>query len=204
VSAGGEPTLDIQPLVLEGTYARLEPLRADHVDALFAVGQDEEIWRWVSVFPRTRKDFADWVGLALRAQEAGTELPFVTVERATGEIVGSTRYLSISRRDRRLEIGWTWLTPRVQRTRINTEAKYLQLEHCFETLGCLRVEWKTDARNQKSRAAIARLGATEEGTFRKHMLTQGGIQRDSVYFSMIDDEWPVAKARLQSMLAAER
>jgi RimJ/RimL family protein N-acetyltransferase len=129
-------------------------------------------------------------------------LPFTTIDRRTKEIVGSTRYLAISPRDRRLEIGWTWLTPAAQRTRINTEAKYLQLVHCFEQLGCLRVEWETDARNERSRNAILRLGAREEGTLRKHSLSQHGFQRDSVYFSMIDDEWPEAKARLRGMLAS--
>lgn len=192
--------LDVRPVVLEGERVRLEPLSLDHVDRLWEAGQDEEIWRWVSVYPRTRDDVRQFVEVALAAQDAGTELPFATIDRASGDAVGSTRYLAISRRDRRLEIGWTWLTPAAQRTRINTEAKYLQLSHCFEELGCVRVEWKTDARNEKSRAAIARLGATQEGIFRKHMLTQGGFYRDSVYFSMIDDEWPEAKRKLESML----
>ncbi|MDP9236638.1 MAG: GNAT family N-acetyltransferase [Chloroflexota bacterium] len=191
---------DIRPVVLEGKYVRLEPLSLGHIDALYAAGNDESIWKWVSVGPRTREDFARWVEVALTGRDAGTELPFTTIDLASGDVVGSTRYLEISPRDRRLEIGWTWLTPSAQRTRINTEAKYLQLRHCFEELGCLRVEWKTDARNEKSRAAIARLGAKEEGTFRKHMLSQHGFQRDSVFFSMIDDEWPEAKARLEAML----
>lgn len=193
-------SFDIHPVVLEGTHVRLEPLSRDHIDGLFAAGQDENIWTWVSICARTRDDFTRYVDVALEGQAMGTELPFTTIERATGEVVGSTRYLAISERDRRLEIGWTWLTPRVQRTPINTEAKYLQLTHCFEKLGCLRVEWKTDARNEKSRNAIARLGAKQEGIFRKHMLSQQGVQRDSVYFSMIDDEWPAAKSRLESML----
>jgi N-acetyltransferase len=200
MSAQSKPLVDIRPIVLEGEHVRLEPLSRDHIDALYLAGNDLSIWTWVSVGPRTREDFASWVEVALEGRDAGTELPFTTIDLTGGDVVGSTRYLNIVPRDRRLEIGWTWLTPSAQRTAINTEAKYLQLRHCFEELGCLRVEWKTDARNAKSRAAIARLGAKEEGTFRKHMLSQNGFQRDSVYFSMIDDEWPAAKARLEAML----
>ncbi len=201
MSASERPSFAISPVVLEGTHVRLEPMSREHLNALFAVGQDEEVFRWMSVWPRTRDDFARWIDTALAAQSSGTELPFVTVDRATSGVVGSTRYLNISPRDRRLEIGWTWLTPAAQRTRINTEAKLLQLTHCFETLGCVRVEWKTDARNEKSRNAILRLGAVQEGILRKQMFTQHGIYRDNVWFGMLDDEWPAAKARLQAKLA---
>lgn len=194
------PLLDVRPVVLEGAHVRLEPMQASHVDALMKAGEPDEIWRYLPVRPRTREDFERWVAAALAARDAGTELPFVTVERASGAVVGSTRFLAISPRDRRLEIGWTWLHPRAQRTAINTEAKYLQLRHCFEDLGCLRVELKTDARNEKSRNAMLRIGAVYEGTFRKYSLTQHDFQRDTAWFSFIDDDWPAVKARLEQML----
>jgi RimJ/RimL family protein N-acetyltransferase len=154
----------------------------------------------MTVCPRTREDFETWVEAALAATD---QLPFATIERASGEVVGSTRYLAIAPESRRLEIGWTWLTPRVQRSAINTEAKYLQLRHCFETLGCLRVELRTDFRNERSRAAIARIGATQEGILRKQQRTQGGMTRDTVCFSILDDEWPDVKRRLEEKLRGD-
>jgi len=200
VTAVDGVSFDVRPLVLEGEHVRLEPLARHHLDGLLTAGQPNEIWTWLPVRPRTREDFSRWLDQALEAQAAGQQVPFATIARASGELVGSTRFLAISSRDRRLEIGWTWLTPAAQRTAINSEAKYLQLRHCFETLGCLRVEFKTDARNEASRRAILRLGAVQEGIFRKHQLTQHGFQRDSVYFSIIDDEWPAVKRRLEAML----
>ncbi|MBI5283844.1 MAG: GNAT family N-acetyltransferase [Chloroflexi bacterium] len=191
----------IRPVTLEGTYARLEPLGPDHLDGIVRAGSFDEIWTWIPEQPRTREDFEGWLDRALAAQREGRELPFATVDRASGEVVGSTRYMAMSLRDRRLEIGHTWLTPRAQRTPINTEAKYLQLRHAFETLGCLRVELKTDARNLRSQRAIERIGAVREGVFRKHMLTRHGFQRDSVYYSITDDEWPAVKSRLEQLLA---
>lgn len=199
--AGPEPpVLDVRPVVLEGTHVRLEPLGPEHLDGIARAGSFDEIWTWIPEHPRTHEDFERWLDRALAAQRDGRELPFATVERASGDVVGSTRYMAISRRDRRLEIGHTWLTPRAQRTLINTEAKYFQLRHCFETLGCVRVELKTDARNLNSQRAIERIGAVREGVFRKHMRAQGGFQRDSVYYSILDDEWPAAKRRLEDML----
>jgi RimJ/RimL family protein N-acetyltransferase len=192
--------VDIVPVTLEGRLVRLEPLGAEHVDALMQAGAAEEIWTWLPCRPQTRDEFARWVDEALSAQAAGEQLPFATAERATGEVIGSTRFLNISRPNRRVEIGGTWLTPRVQKTAMNTEAKYLMLQHAFETLGCLRVELKTDARNENSQRAIARIGGVREGVFRKHQLAQHGFQRDSVYFSIIDDEWPAVRARLEEML----
>lgn len=194
------PLLDVRPVILEGAHVRLEPMEVSHLEALMDAGGPEEIWRYLPVRPQTRDDFGRWIAAALAGREAGTELPFVTVERASGEVVGSTRFLAIAPRDRRLEIGWTWLHPRAQRTAINTEAKYLQLRHCFEELGCLRVELKTDARNEKSRNAMLRIGAAYEGTFRKYSLTQHDFQRDTAWFSIIDDDWPDVKQRLESML----
>ena len=193
--------LDVRPVVLQGTHVRLEPLAPEHLDGLMAAGADASIWTWMLVHPRTRDEFAAYLDGALAAAATGSELPFATVAAATGEVLGSTRLLNIEPASRRVEIGWTWLSPRAQRTPVNTECKYLLLRHCFETLGCLRVELKTDGRNGRSRAAIARIGATEEGTLRRHQLTQHGFVRDTVYFSILDDEWPAAKLRLEAMLA---
>lgn len=195
--------IDVPPVVLEGTHVRLEPLTMGHLDGLVRAGQPEEIWRWLPLRPQTRDEFERFIADALKGQARGTEVPFATIDRRAGDIVGSTRFLAISPRDRRLEIGWTWLHPRAQRTAINTEAKYLQLRHCFEELGCRRVELKTDARNEKSRNAMLRLGLTYEGTFRKHSLTQHGFQRDTAWFSVIDDEWPSMKAHLERLLARD-
>jgi len=192
--------LRLAPVVLEGVRVRLEPLDVGHADALMRAGEDEGIWTWLPYRPRTRGEFVAWIESALAAARAGEQLPFATVDRASGEVVGSTRLFVTSARDRRIEIGSTWLSPAAQRTRINTEAKYLQLCHCFETLGCVRVELKTDARNERSQAAIERIGARREGVLRKHMLTRGGFWRDSVYFGIVDDDWPAVKARLEEML----
>ena len=198
----GSRRLEVRPVVLEGDHVRLEPLGAQHLDGMVAAGSFEEIWRWMPILPRTREDFARYINSAEEAHAASTALVFAIIERATGELVGSTGFLAIVPRDRRLEIGGTWLTPRVQRTAVNTECKYLLLRHCFEDLGCLRVELKTDSRNLPSRRAIARIGAKEEGVFRKHQLAQDGVQRDSVYFSIVDEEWPEVKVRLEEMLRA--
>lgn len=192
--------LDVRPVSLEGAHARLEPLSLAHVDGLAAAGADAEIFRWMPVTPYSRADFERVVQDALDAQDGGSALPWAIIDRASGEVVGSTRLLNISPYDLRVEVGWTWLAPRAQRTPINTECKLLILRHCFETLGCARVELKTDFRNERSRRAIARIGAKEEGIFRQHMRVQHGVMRDTVYFSIIDDEWPAVRARLEAML----
>jgi RimJ/RimL family protein N-acetyltransferase len=142
----------------------------------------------------------DYIRTALAGQAAGNTIPFVTVERASGGVVGSTRFMNIDAANRRVEIGATWLAQSWRRTAINTEAKYLMLRHAFETLGCIRVELKTDALNERSRAAILRIGAREEGTLRQHMVTWSGRLRDTVYFSIIDSEWPGVKASLEAKL----
>jgi RimJ/RimL family protein N-acetyltransferase len=142
----------------------------------------------------------DYIDSALEAQAAGTAIPFATVERASGRVIGSTRYMNIDTANRRVEIGSTWLAKPWQRTAMNTEAKYLMLRHAFETLGCVRVELKTDALNQQSRQAILRIGAREEGTLRQHMVTWSGRLRDTVYFSILDSEWPGVKANLEAKL----
>jgi RimJ/RimL family protein N-acetyltransferase len=163
-------------------------------------GQDDAIWTWLPYRPRTRVEYQRWLDDALAAAVAGRQLPFAILDRATGDVVGSTRLFFVSPADRRIEIGGTWLAPAAQRTLINTEAKYLLLTYCFETLRAVRVEFKTDARNENSRRAIARIGATFEGVMRKHMLTRGRVYRDSAYFAIVDDDWPAVKSRLAVML----
>jgi RimJ/RimL family protein N-acetyltransferase len=190
----------VTPVTLEGRHVRLEPLAKAHLAGLAEVGLDEELWRWIPTSVRTREEMAAYIETALNEQERGTSLPFAILEKATGLAIGSTRYGNIDRIHHRAEIGWTWVAREWQRTAMNTEAKYLLLRHAFESLGCLRVELKTDSRNEKSRAAILRIGAKEEGIFRNHMITESGRIRHSVYFSIIDSEWPGVKARLETKL----
>ena len=193
--------MNLAPVTLAGRGVRLEPLARQHVPALWAACTDPEpIFRWFAAAVAGPADMAAFVEAALADQAAGRALPFATVRVADGAVVGSTRYCNIEEAHRRVEIGFTWLTPAAQRTAINTEAKLLMLRHAFETLGVMRVEFKTDALNVKSRAALLRIGAREEGTFRKHMLCSTGRIRDSVYFSITDDEWPAVRSRLQAMM----
>ncbi|MCH7976689.1 MAG: GNAT family N-acetyltransferase [Bacteroidetes bacterium] len=189
-----------EPVVLEGAHVRLEPLRLSHLDALCEVGLDPDLWKWIPNPISTRYDLEAYVQAALEGQEQGTMLPFTIVERVSGRVVGSTRYGNIDMKNRRLEIGWTWVAKPWQRTAINTEAKLLMLRHAFGLLGCNRVEFKTDALNERSRRAILRLGAKEEGILRKHMTTETDRVRDTVYYSILDDEWPIIEQRLQEML----
>jgi len=193
--------MEIRPVTLEGEHVRLEPLSFEHHAALCAVGLDEELWRWIPYQVRTPVEMREYISTALRAQAEGTALPFATLERATGKVMGSTRYMNIDRANRHVEIGSTWLGLEWQRTAANTEAKFLMLRHAFETLGCLRVELKTDSLNERSRHAILRLGAKEEGIFRNHMITSSGRIRHTVYYSIIDAEWPEVKARLLAKLS---
>lgn len=193
----------IEPVTLEGRFIRLEPLRLAHHAPLCAVGLDEDLWRWIPAPVRTPEEMREYIETALAAQAAGTALPFATIETATGRAIGSTRFAAIERAHRRVEIGWTWLGRAWQRTAANTEAKYLMLRHAFETWGCHRVELKTDSLNARSRAAILRLGAKEEGTLRNHMVTASGRLRHTVYYSIIDSEWPAMKAGLEERLARE-
>lgn len=190
----------IAPIVLEGRTVRLEPLTLDHADALSIVGLDAELWRWTLDTIATREQMLAYVAEALAANRAGTALPFVTIERSSGRIVGSTRYGNIEPTHRRLEIGWTWIGRPWQRTAVNTEAKLLLLRHAFEHLAMLRVELKTDALNARSRAAISRIGGREEGVLRRHMITASGRSRDTVYYSILAEEWPDVRARLESRL----
>lgn len=194
---------DPQPVVLEGRHVRLEPLQPSHAGAIFESARDPAIFRHLAIPPFTSAmEAGAWIEESLRAQSAGTDLPFATVRRSDNRVVGTTRYLDIRRPHRGLEIGWTWVMPEAQRTPINTEAKFLLLRHAFEACDALRVQLKTDALNDKSRNAILRLGATFEGILRKHMLRpHDGHQRDTAMYSVIAPEWPAAKARLEAMLA---
>lgn len=193
--------MDVVPIVLEGALVRLEPLTLDHLPGLERVGLDEAVWRWTVVDIDSPESLRRYVEEALAAARAGSQLPFATIERSSGQVVGSTRFMSIDRDHRRLEIGWTWLTPACQGRGYNDEAKLLALSHAFEVLGCRRVEFKTDSRNERSRAALLAIGATFEGIFRQHMISQGGRNRDSAWYSIIDTEWPSVRTRLQDRLA---
>jgi RimJ/RimL family protein N-acetyltransferase len=192
--------LEIQQVTLQGRHIRLEPLTLNHLDGLCEIGLDPDLWRWIPAPVKSRDDMRDYIRLALRWQTDGTALPFATVDQSSGRVVGSTRYMNIDKPNRHVEIGATWIGRPWQRTVVNTEAKYLMLRHAFETLGCFRVELKTDALNQQSRNAILRIGASQEGIFRKHVVCSDGRLRDSVYFSIIDSEWPSVKARLEEKL----
>ena len=193
------------PLTLEGRHVRLEPIRREHAQLFWHIANPdrEEIFRWIPYAMQTPDDFRQLVDKIFQEQERGESLAFATVDRGSGQTVGSTRFMNIDRANRRVEIGSTWIVPAWQRTAINTEAKYLMLRHAFEVWKCIRVELKTDALNQKSRNAILRIGAKEEGTLRRHLLTWTGRVRDTVYFSILDNEWPEVKGRLEAKLAAK-
>ena len=186
--------------MLEGTHIRLEPLGAKHLPRLVEIGTGTDIFQWYTTPVHTAEEMLEFVNTALSEQAAGTALPFATVECRSGLVIGSTRFAAIDLIHRRVEIGWTWIAPDWQRTPANTEAKYLMLRHAFEVWGCNRVEFKTDSLNGRSRAALKRIGASEEGTFRNHMVTASGRLRHSVYFSVIREEWPVVRAGLEAKL----
>jgi N-acetyltransferase len=194
--------ISTQPLTLEGDVVRLEPLRPEHAEPMWQVAKDdhEEIFRWIPYRLGSLADVQTSIGKILAEQQAGISAPFATVERSSGRVIGSTRFMNMDPANRRVEIGSTWIAPPWQRTAVNTEAKYLMLRYAFERWKCVRVELKTDALNQKSRTAILRLGAKEEGTLRQHVITWTGRRRDSVYFSILDNEWPQVKARLEARL----
>jgi len=190
----------IAPVILQGVHVRLEPLTLEHTAGLAAVGLDADLWKWIPVPVRTLREMRAYVQTALKEQADGFALPFALIEKSSGRTVGCTRCANIERTHHRLEIGWTWVARQWQRTAINTETKYLLLRHAFETIKCIRVELKTDSLNDRSRAAILRIGAHEEGTFRNHMITASGRIRHTVYFSIIDSEWPRLKAELEAKL----
>lgn len=192
----------VAPGALEGRHVRLEPLALEHFEGFCAIGLEEELWRWTTARLQTPEHMRAYIDAALREQAEGKSLPFATTEKATGRVAGCTRFGNIDVAHRRVEIGWTWVGLPWQRTVINTEAKYLMLRHAFETLGCIRVEFKTDALNTRSRAALLRLGAKEEGTLRNHMITDEGRLRHSVYYSITEEEWPHVKTNLERKLGA--
>jgi RimJ/RimL family protein N-acetyltransferase len=190
----------IQPIVLEGQFVRLEPLRLDHLDGLAEVAFDPALWEFTLARPVDRAGLEAWLQTALDNAAAGTEMPFATVDRASGRPIGSTRYLNIVPEHRRFEIGWTWLATTAQRTGANREAKLLQLTHGFEGLAANRIEFKTDSLNERSRTALLGIGAQFEGIFRNHMVMPDGRLRHSAYYSVIREDWPKVKARLNELL----
>ena len=195
--------MEVSPIILEGRDVRLEPLIAEHAEALIAAASDGELWNSnVTVVP-SRANMADYIAAALTAQEQGRELPFVIIRKSSGQIVGTTRFYNIEREYRTIEIGYTWLAASAQRTTVNTEAKLLLFTHAFESLRCIRVALVTDVLNQQSQKAILRLGAKQEGILRNHMIMPGGRYRDSVCFSIIEAEWPEVRERLTAKLSAQ-
>ena len=193
----------VEPVVLEGSRVRLEPLRPDHLTDLAKVAFDAAIWQWTIMGPQDAAGLERWLDAALATAETGTERPFATVDLGSGRAIGSSRYMSIVPEHRRLEIGWTWVGTPFQRTGANREVKLLQLTHAFETLGANRVEFKTHAGNERSRTALAGIGATFEGVFRNHMLMPDGSIRHSAYFSVIAEDWPQVNAGLEANLARQ-
>ena len=186
---------------LDGRLVRLEPLTPAHADGLWLASRDPRTWRWLSIVqPQTREEWTAYLEQALAEARDGTEFPLVTISYKRG-IVGSTRFLALRPEHRSVEIGWTWLHPSAWGTGANVEAKLLQLRHAFEVWGCRRVELKTDARNERSRGALEAIGATFEGIHRKHMLVRGGENRDSAWYSVVDDDWPSVRALLEARLA---
>ncbi|HEX6307701.1 MAG TPA: GNAT family protein [Longimicrobiales bacterium] len=192
------------PPLLAGAHVRLEPLTRAHVPALAEVGLDPDLWRWTVAQLRTAADMDAYVDTALEELRLGRSLPYATVDQASGRVIGSTRFGSIDRPNRRVEIGWTWVAAPWQRTVANTEAKYLMLRCAFEAMDCLRVELKTDRLNERSRNAIRRIGGVEEGILRSHMITASGRVRDTVYYSIVAAEWPQVRGRLESRLGGIR
>lgn len=192
----------LTPATLTGRVVKLVPLDERHVEPLAAVGLDESLWRLTMSRVASLEDMRRYVLSALADRDAGTALPFAITLADDDTVVGSTRFGNHAPEHGRVEIGWSWVAPPWQRSAVNTESKLLLLSHAFDTLGCRRVEIKTDALNERSRAAILRLGATEEGTLRQHMVTAGGRVRDTVYFSILSEEWPAVRRRLTDRLAA--
>ncbi|MGE3985720.1 MAG: GNAT family N-acetyltransferase [Dehalococcoidia bacterium] len=203
--ASAVSSMDVRPVTLTGQFVELRPLALADAAALFAALDDEDVWTYLpSHKPAAVAEVEASIAAALRAQEQGVELPFVTIHRESGKVAGMTRLLDISVPDRHAEIGWTAIGPEFQRTAVNTEAKYLMLRHAFESWGCIRVQLKTDLRNERSQRAIERLGAVREGVLRKVRLVKDGYQRSSVFYSITDDEWPSVKAHLETKLGLSK
>jgi RimJ/RimL family protein N-acetyltransferase len=193
--------MDVKPVILQGNHVRLEPMSEAHAPALAEIGIGQPFWDFM-VYGKinTVDDMRNWVIDVLSREKKGTDLAFVAIHLASGRVAGATRYLNIMPNDRGLEIGGTWYGPKFQRTAVNTECKYLLLSHAFETLGCIRVQLKTDSRNERSQKAIERIGAVKEGILRNHMILPDGHYRHSVYYSVLDTEWPDVKRRLEEMM----
>ncbi len=193
--------MEVTPVQLTGKYVRLEPMTETHIPALAEIGVGQDFWDFmlyghmVSV-----EDMRGWVTDILARGHKGTDIPFVAIHLASNRVAGATRYLNIMPADRGLEIGGTWYGLEFQRTAVNTECKYLLLRHAFERLGCIRVQLKTDLRNERSQRAIERIGAVKEGILRNHMILPDGKYRHSVFYSILDAEWPAVKRRLESLL----
>ncbi|MCH8825170.1 MAG: GNAT family N-acetyltransferase [Planctomycetes bacterium] len=195
------PEFNPVPVILEGEHVRLEPLEISHADDLFEAGNDEAIWRYKLVAqPESVSDVRTWIDEILKSMANGREIAFAIIHKADKRAIGSTRYLDIQPAHKTIEIGWTWIGRNYQRTAVNTECKYLLLSHAFEKLGAVRVQLRTDMRNEKSKRAIERIGAIKEGVLRKSHTTHTGYVRDSVYYSIIGDEWPAVKQRLEGFL----
>ena len=193
--------MEVKPVVLTGKHVRLEPMTEDHAPGLAEIGAGQTFWDFMLYGNiNTVDDMRNWVKDILSRAEKGTDLPFVAIHLASGRVAGATRYLNIMPKDRGLEIGGTWYGTEFQRTPVNTECKYLLLRHAFETLGCIRVQLKTDSRNERSQKAIERIGAVKEGVLRNHMILPDGRYRHSVFYSILDTEWPVVKKRLEEMM----
>ena len=191
----------VEPVVLTGRFVRLEPMTEAHISALTEIGAGQPFWNFMLYGDiRTEEDMRRWVQEILAKAAHGTDLPFIAVHLASGQVAGATRYLNISPRDRGLEIGGTWYGPEFQRTVVNTECKYLLLQHAFERLRAIRVQLKTDSRNGRSQRAIERIGAVREGVLRNHMILPDGRTRDSVFYSILDTEWPAVKVRLEQFM----
>ena len=193
--------MEVKPVVLQGQHVRLEPMTEAHTPGLAQIGVGQAFWDFLLYGDmNTDADMENWVRDILSRAEKGTDLPFVAIHLASGRVAGATRYLNIMPKDRGLEIGGTWYGPEFQRTPVNTECKYLLLKHAFETLGCIRVQLKTDLRNERSQKAIERIGARKEGVLRNHMILPDGRYRHSVFYSILDTEWPEVKTRLEEMI----
>ncbi|MGA2390573.1 MAG: GNAT family protein [Candidatus Sulfotelmatobacter sp.] len=202
MSFKNNPLVIVTPLTLEGSFIRLEPIRHKHAELFWQAAKDalDDIFQWIPYRMKTWEDFDHMVAKALEEEKRGDSVVFATVKRDTGQVIGSTRFMNIDRANRRVEIGSTWIAREWHRSAVNTEAKYLMLRYAFEVWGCIRVELKTDVLNQRSRNAILRIGAKEEGTLRRHVITWTGRVRDTIYFSILDNEWPDAKAALELKL----
>ncbi|WP_028552800.1 GNAT family N-acetyltransferase [Paenibacillus sp. UNC451MF] len=192
--------MNLQSIDLVGVRAKLIPLDREHAEGLYRAASNPEIWTYLPEKINSAEDARNFIEKALIEKEKGTEIPFVVWDQETQSIVGSTRLINISKPNRNVEIGWTWYHPSVWRSRINTECKYLLLKHCFETMGTVRVQFCADKRNVRSNQAIQRLGAVKEGELRRHRILNDGYIRDTCVYSIVDQEWPQIKLRLESYL----